>query len=105
MPATRCQLSDSFKAKVALEAIKVVSTVAALAGRHKVHANQITHWKRQALDVLPEVFGSRPAEEARRQEGVDRPVVPADRAVEGRTRLVEKIIWDGQLSVSVWPSV
>jgi len=73
MPRTRRRFSDPFKAKVALEAIKGVSTVAELASRHKVHANQITLWKRQALNALPEVFGSRQADEARRQqELVDR---------------------------------
>ncbi len=54
MPRTRRRFSDPFKAKVALEAIKGVSTVAELASRHRVHANQITQWKRQALDALPE---------------------------------------------------
>ena len=62
MPRTRRRFSDPFKAKVALEAIKGVSTVAELASRHKVHANQITLWKRQALNALPEVFGSRQAD-------------------------------------------
>ena len=68
MPRTRRRFSDPFKAKVALEAIKGVSTVAELASRHKVHANQITQWKKQALEALPEVFGSRRSDEARRQE-------------------------------------
>ena len=68
MPRTRRRFSDAFKAKVALEAIKGVSTVAELASRHRVHPNQITQWKRQALEALPEVFGSRRSDEARRQE-------------------------------------
>jgi len=73
MPRTRRRFLDPFKAKVALEAIKGVSTVAELASRHKVHANQISQWKRQALDALPEVLGSRRANEAQRQqELVDR---------------------------------
>ena len=41
---------------------------AELASRHRVHTNQITQWKRQALDTLPEVFGSRRSDEARRQQ-------------------------------------
>ena len=56
MPRTRRKLSDAFKAKVVFEAIKAVSTVAELASRHQVHANQITQWNKQAVDVLPEVF-------------------------------------------------
>jgi len=69
MPRTRRRFSDAFKSKVALEAIKGVSTVAELASRHKVHSSQITQWKKQALDALPEVFGSRRADESRRHEG------------------------------------
>jgi putative transposase len=45
-----------------------VSTVAELASQHKVHANQITQWKKQAENALPEVFGSRKGDEALRQE-------------------------------------
>jgi transposase-like protein len=68
MPRTRRRFTDAFKEKVALEAIKGVSTVAELASRHQVHANQITQRKRQALQALPEVFGSRRSDEARRHE-------------------------------------
>ena len=51
-----------------MEAIKRVSSFAELPSRHKVHANQITQWKKQAEKALPEVFGSHKADEARRQE-------------------------------------
>ena len=68
MPRTRRRFSDAFKAKVALEAIKGVSTVADLASRHTVHANQITQWKKQAENALPAVFGSRKGDDTRRQE-------------------------------------
>ena len=68
MSRTRHRFSDAFKAKVALEAIKGVSTVADLATRHKVHANQITQWKKQAENALPTVFGSRKGDDTRRQE-------------------------------------
>ena len=68
MPRTRRRFTDAFKAKVALEAIKGVSTVAELASQHKVHANQITQWKKQAENALPDVFGSHRSDEARQQE-------------------------------------
>ena len=68
MRRTRRRFSDRFKAKAALQAIKGVSTVAELASRHKVHANPITHWKGRASERLPEVLGSRRADEARRQQ-------------------------------------
>ena len=48
--------SAAFKAKVALEAIKGEYTLAELAKRHDVHANQITQWKVQLLERMTEVF-------------------------------------------------
>jgi putative transposase len=87
MPRTRRKFSDAFKAKVALEAIKGVSTVAELAGRHQVHANQITQWKKQALDALPEVFAGGRCDEARRQEQL------TDRLYEQIGRLKVELDW------------
>ncbi len=49
--------SPAFKAKVAMEAIKGEHTLAELAKRHDVHANQITDWKTQMLKRMHEVFG------------------------------------------------
>ncbi len=59
MARKRRRFSADFKAKVALEAIKGQKTVAELAGEYEVHANQITQWKKQLLESLPEVFGRR----------------------------------------------
>jgi transposase-like protein len=47
----------TFKAKVALEAIKGDQTVVELAERFQIHPNQITQWKKQLLDRADEVFG------------------------------------------------
>jgi transposase len=47
----------TFKAKVALAAIKGEKTLSELAEQFDVHANQITQWKSQLLDGAVDVFG------------------------------------------------
>jgi putative transposase len=60
--------SAAFKAKVALAALKGDKTIAELAREYEVHPNQITQWKKQLLDSLPEVFSRRRKHEQRDQE-------------------------------------
>ena len=43
--------SAQFKAKVALEAIASDKTLAEIAQKYDVHANQIVDWKEQLVDV------------------------------------------------------
>ena len=47
---------STFKAKVALEAIKGEETTVQLAERFDVHPNQITEWKKQLMARAEEVF-------------------------------------------------
>lgn len=56
MARKRRSFSPSFKAKVALEAIKGVKTIAEIAQKHKLHATQINLWKKQLLDGAEDVF-------------------------------------------------
>jgi putative transposase len=49
----------SFKAKVALEALKGEKTLAQLSSEFGVHANQIRQWRKQLLDELPKLFSDR----------------------------------------------
>ena len=41
----RRQFTGDFKAKVALEALRGDKTIQEIAGRHKVHPNQVSTWK------------------------------------------------------------
>ncbi len=53
---TRRRFSADFKANVALEAIRGERTIAELAMKYQLHPNQITQWKRQAIEKLAGVF-------------------------------------------------
>ena len=53
---TRRRFSAEFKAKVALEAIRGERTISELATKHQLHPNQITQWKRHAIENLAKAF-------------------------------------------------
>lgn len=55
----RKRYDASFKARVALEAIRGERTVAEIAAAYGVHPNQISKWKKQALDELPRIFSGK----------------------------------------------
>ena len=49
--------SPTFKAQVAVAALKGDKTLAELAQQHDVHPNQITDWKSQLMERAAQVFG------------------------------------------------
>lgn len=53
---TRRNHSGSFKAKVALAALRGDKTLTEIAQQYEVHPNQVTEWKRQLLDRAADVF-------------------------------------------------
>ena len=55
---TRRRFTGEFKARVALEALRGDKTVQEIASQHKVHPNQVSTWKRQAVDGLSAVFSN-----------------------------------------------
>jgi len=49
MNIKREQYNDSFKAKVALDAIRGTITLSEISNKYKVHSTQIQKWKQQVL--------------------------------------------------------
>ena len=60
--------ADFKGAVVALEALRGDKTIQEIATKHKVHPNQVSTWKRQAIDGLGDVF-SGGADRARSDHG------------------------------------
>lgn len=58
MGKKRRTFTDKFKAKVALEAVKGVKTLAELATEYQVHPTQVSEWKRLLLEHSQELFSS-----------------------------------------------
>ena len=56
MARKRRRFTAEFKKEVALEALRETEPVQTIASRHEVHPNQVSAWKRQAVEGLDEVF-------------------------------------------------
>ncbi len=56
MSKKRRNHKPSFKAKVALAAIRGDATISEIADRYGVHSNQVSSWKKIALDNLESLF-------------------------------------------------
>lgn len=59
MKKSRRKFSSSFKAKVAIEALKERQTLSQLAQKYELHPNQISQWKQELLSGSEQVFSSK----------------------------------------------
>lgn len=59
----RKKYTPAEKAKIALEAIKSELTLAQISSKYGAHATQINAWKKQALALLPDLFGDKVKQE------------------------------------------
>ena len=80
MKRKRRQHSAEFKARVALEAVRGIKTINQIAEENEIHPVQVSQWKKELQERLPEVF-ARAGEgdqerkrQARREERLERKV-------------------------------
>ena len=59
MEKQRKHYKAELKAQIALEAIKGQRTINEISGAYGVHPNQITKWKKTAIEGLSQVFSDR----------------------------------------------
>ena len=63
--ARRRNFGKGFKAKVAIEAIKGEKTINEIASIYEVHPNQVSQWKKLALERLPDAMSDGRSKESR----------------------------------------
>ncbi len=56
MSNKRKKYQASFKSRVVLEALKEQQTLSELSSKFGLNLNQISNWKKQAKDCMPELF-------------------------------------------------
>jgi transposase len=71
MGSIRKRYDGRFKAKIALLAIKGEQTTAEIASDYSIHPNQITIWKKQALEAMPEIFEDKRKKREQNREEVE----------------------------------
>ena len=73
MAGVRKTHSAQFKTKVAIEAIKEHKTINELTAEYGIHASQLSSWKKQALEIIPQAFaGKKDKQEADLQVLIER---------------------------------
>lgn len=60
-----------FKARVALEAIKEVKTIAELSAEYEIHSNMIAKWKKHLHDNVSDIFTRKNEQEPDAQQQIE----------------------------------
>ena len=71
MANTRKNYNSSFRAKVALAAIRGEQTLSELASKFEVHPAQVAKWKKQLLDAAEEVFEDKRGRKKKKTDDVE----------------------------------
>ncbi len=61
----RKRYSKELKSRVALAAIKGDQTANEIASEYGIHASQVNRWKKEAIDLMPELFDNKSARKAK----------------------------------------
>lgn len=56
---SRRKFSPEFKARVGLEALKGIEPIQSIAAKYEVHPVQVSQWKAEVLERLPEIFATK----------------------------------------------
>jgi len=65
MSQRRNRIDQNIKARVALAAVRNEKTLAEIASEYEVQPSQISTWKKQLIESLPDVFADRRSKESR----------------------------------------
>jgi transposase len=68
MRAKRRRFEVALKVRIGLEALKGIKTVAEIAREYQVHPNQVSQWKSQLVERLPEVYERGPSVQLQESE-------------------------------------
>ena len=67
-PSKRRTHSAAFKARIALEALKGIQTINQIAQGEGLHPVQVSAWKKELQDRLPELFATKGSVSAEREQ-------------------------------------